>query len=497
MGGGGKKGGGGPSVPDFNIPQGLLQGAASQQGLGQYATSLLNPLAAMTNWASGLATGGAAKGIPSTQAEMTQAGPATIFSKAPNQKPWASQFDPTTGLITFTNPGNPRQTFQATIESAMQQGADLPPQVTNQWKAAHQQYVASQKAGAGTTSGDLTKAGPLISGAYSDIQKQREATGQMSDLMRQAQSFVSSAQEEATKMSQKGDVLDAQAQTLYGVGYNELSEADKQIVDAHALVKMTTTGEGLFPAQKAMIEQARQSEETQLASTLGTAGLGRSTQLAQLQGAADLGAAATAGQLQQGNIEAAEKVLSGALGEQAGAQKTIAAAQAQTQAAQNYYSLQQGAQKLALSGQALEADEQKQLVAELGDISKQSLAMQQQLWKQAMDGYGLMGQIIDSASKSYGYSLDAYKSVLAAQETHSQTEVGLQEKQMAADQSSNNTLFDGLGTLFGSSGIFSSGGAGGGLFGGLLGGAAGGAAAAGAGGAVDAAGMAVVAVFAA
>jgi hypothetical protein len=491
-------------VSDFNLPQGLLQGAASQQGLGQYATSLLNPLAAMTNWASGLATGGAAKGIPSTQAEMTQAGPATIFSKAPNQKPWASQFDPTTGLITFTNPGNPRQTFQATIQSAQQQGADLPPEVLNQWKSAHQQYLASQKGGGAGTSGDLSKAGPLISGAYSDIQQQQAATGMMSDLMRQAGGFVTSAQEQAAKMAGLGDVTQAQvkgledkAQQLYGVGYNELSAADKQVVQANALVGMTTTGEGLFPAQKAMIEQARQSEETQLASTLGTAGLGRSTQLNQLQGAADLAAAATAGQLQQGNIEAAEKVLSGALGEQAGAQKTIAAAQAQTQAAQNYYSLQQGAQKLALSGQALEADEQKQLVAELGDISKQSLAMQQQLWKQAMDGYGLMGQIIDSASKSYGYSLDAYKSVLGAQEQHTQTEAGLQEKQMAADQSSNNTLFDGLGTLFGSSGIFSSGGAGGGLFGGLLGGAAGGAAAAGAGGAVDAAGMAVVAVFAA
>jgi hypothetical protein len=205
-------------------------------------------------------------------------------------------------------------------------------------------------------------------------------------------------------------------------------------------------------------------------------------------------------------------VLSGALGQQAGAQKTLGlaqtqeqVAQAQTAAAQGYYNLGQAAQKLALGGMTLQAEEQNQLVQQLAAITTQSLGMQQQMWKQAMDGYGLMGQIIGQAAQSYGYSLDAYKNVLTAQENQAGIEAGLQEKQMAADSQGTSDLFSSLGSILGSQGI-------GGLFGGGGGGAAGGAAGAGVGavgtgvaaggilagtgGAVDAAGMAVVAVFA-
>jgi hypothetical protein len=387
---------------------------------------------------------------------MIQPGPGVVFAHG-NRKPWASSFNPTTGLITFTNPGNPRQVFEITPQEALRQGANLPTELVNQWESAAQQYKAYQAqtagGGAGTAgSGAFTaaNAGPLLSQAYSDIQQQQAATGKLSDLMNQSEAFAKAAQ--------------AQAKQLYGRGYDELSKADQQIVQANALVKMTTTGEGLFPAQQAMIEQARASEETQLESTLGTAGLGQSSQLAQLRGAADLGAAATAGQLQQGNIQAAEQVLAGALGQQAGAQKTI--------------DLSQTASKLALGGMTLEAGEQQQLVTELANITAQSLGMQQQMWKEAMEGYGLMGSIIDQSSKAYGYSLDAYKSTLSALEQHAQTQVGLQEAQMKADQQSTSDLFTGLGTLFGQQGVFGSGGAGSSLLGGI-GGLFGGGAAAG------------------
>jgi hypothetical protein len=83
--------------------------------------------------------------------------------------------------------------------------------------------------------------------------------------------------------------------------------------------------------------------------------------------------------------------------------------------------------------------------------------------------------------------------VLGALEQHSQTEAGLQEAQMKADQQSTGDLFGALGSIFGQGGGGSS------LFsglGGLFGGAAGGAAAAGAGslGSIEAAAAAGVAL---
>jgi hypothetical protein len=544
MGGGGKKGGGGGGggAPDFNIPQGLLQGTAAETGLGQYGMGIMNPLAALTSWASGLAIG-QPQNVPTPGAFATQAGPAALHHGT--GKEWASQFDPTTGLVTFTNPGNPRQTFQSDLSGAAQ-NFDFPSQVIQQWQQAHQQYQQYQAGGAGaglgasmtdpsaayapasaaplvqgvdlpsfqhwfgtnvghtvfvngqprTINKDLSAdqalaayrsgslswnapAGPQLSQAWQDIQAQQAATGQMAGIEAQTQKFLDQAQLEGAKYAQMGDVQEQQAQQLFGLGYQELTEADKQIVDANALVRMTTTGEGLFPAQQKMIEQARLAEETQLASTLGGVGLGRSTQLNQLQGAADLASAATAGQLQQGNIQAAEQVLGGALGQQAGAQKTLGLAQTQGQLAQQSYALQQAVEKLTLSGQQLLAGEQAQLTQELAGISQQSAAFQQQLWTQAMNGYGALGQFLGTSAKSYGYSLSAYSDILKELETHAGIQAGLQEAAMKADAQGNSDLMGGLSSLLGMFG--GGGGGGGGLLGGLLGGAgaaAGGAAAA-------------------
>lgn len=630
MGGGGKKGGGGGGgVPSFQLPAGVTQGAASETGLGQYGTSLLNPLAAMTGWASSLATGQRVN-VPTPGAYAIQAGP-QASTRGGNL--WNTSFDPTTGLVTYTNARNPGQTWEGDLGQA-QSLMQINPAIINQWQQAHQQYQQYQGSGGGGGAGGLGApmggiklpngthltadqvqqymaatpdqqktidqalgqppgminalatdpslggqtdtglgaAGPELSQAWQDIQQQQAGTSQMAGLQQQAQQFVTASEAESAKLGALGDTqeqqaqamiakadpmyaeaqklqaqadpmyteaqkleaqadpmynraqtLESQAQSLYGVGYNELSAADKQIVDANALVKMTTTGEGLFPAQQKMIEQARQSEETQLASTLGGVGLGRSTQLDQLKGAADLASAATAGQLQQGNIAAAEQVVSGALGEQAGAQKTLglsqtqqAAAQAQyetaqkqvglgqaeatqaqqqvalgqaetglaqkqvglgqtqEQVAQQSYSLQQAADKLTLAGQGLMANEQAQLTTELQNITTQSSGLQKQLWDEAMSGYGTMGQILQGASQSYGYSLSAYSDVLKAMEQHSQTQVGAQEAAQQADQQATSDLFSGLGSLFGQGGAGSS------LLGGV-GGLLGGGAAAGAG----------------
>jgi hypothetical protein len=618
VGGGGKKGeGGGGQTPSFQLPAGVSQGAASETGLGNYSTALLNPLAAMTSWASSLATGQQVS-VPNPQAFAIQAGP-QASTKGGNL--WNTQFDPVTGLVTYTNPKNPAQTWEGDLGQA-QSLMQINPSIIQQWQDAHQQYQQYQQGGGsglgapmggimlppdpqhpqgthltasqvqqfmlatpemqqtvaqslGTTpgmiqalatdpslggqtgaAGGLGQAGPELTQAWADIQAQQQATGQMPGIMNQAQQFINASQAESAKFGGLGDVqqqqaegmiskadpmyaeaqkligqadpmynraqtLENQAQQLYGVGYNELSAADKKIVDANALVTMTTTGQGLFPAQQAMIDQARQSEETQLASTLGGVGLGRSTQLDQLKGAADLASAGTAGQLQQGNIQAAEQVLSGALGQQAGAQKTLglsqtqqAAAQAQTQAAQaqvslgltqqeaaqrqvglgitqeqvaqQSYALQQAADKLTLAGQGLLANEQAQLTTELQNITTQSTQMHQVLWNEAMQGYGVMGNIIQGASQAYGLSLSAYSNVLNQMEQQNSITAQAQQAAMQADQQGTSSLFSGLGSLFGQ------GGAGSNLLGGLGGLFGGGAAAGGiaAGGAAAAAGAA-------
>lgn len=600
--GGGKKGGGGGQTASFGTPSGLTQGAASESGLGQYATALLNPVAAMTSWASSLATG-TKTNVPTPQAYSTQAGPQASTAGG---NLWNTSFDPTTGLVTYTNASNPAQTWEGDLGQAKDL-MRINPSIINQWQDYRNQYLQSKSTGSGgsvptgginlpngthltadqlqqfvdaqpdqqkTVASALGTTPEIIKALVSDsslggqtgtgqstgsqeidqarsaIQQQQTATGQISGLEQQAQQFVTASETESKKFGALGDTqeqqaqamikkadpmyaeaqkleaqadpmyteaqkleaqadpmynraktLEDQAQQLYGVGYNELSAADKQIVDANALVKMTTTGEGLFPAQQAMIEQARQSEETQLASTLGGAGLGRSTQLDQLKGAADLASAATAGQLQQGNIQAAEQVLSGALGQQAGAQKTLgvsqtqqASAQAQYEAAQKQvglgqaeatqaqqqvalgqaetaqaqkqvglgqteeqvaqqsYTLQQAADKLTLAGQTLLAGEQKQLTDELASITSESSSLQKQFWDEAMQGYGVMGSIIQGASQSYGYSIDAYKSILSEMEQHTATASQAQTAANQADQQGTSDLFSALGKLLGSSG---------------------------------------------
>lgn len=443
----GKGGGGGSNQPSLRVPVGLVQGAAAETGLGQYGTSLLNPLAAMTGWASSLASNQNVV-VPTPQEFAVQAGPSTL-NKGSTGKSWETQFDPTTGLITFTNPGNPRQSFQSDLKGAAQR-FDFPPQVLQQWQAAADAYKQYQAQTSGAPQPSTAQAGPQLDLAWQDIQAQQAATQQMPGIEAQTQAFINQVTPEAGKYSDLGSAQEATAQQLYGVGYNELSQADQQIVDANALVSMTTTGQGLFPAQAAMIEQARQSQETQLASTLGGAGLGRSTQLGQLTGAADLASAATAGQLQQGNIQAAEQVLAGALGQQAGAQKTIGLAQTQEQVAQQSFALSQAAEKLTLAGQTLLDTEQAQLTQELQNITSQSVQYQQVLWNEAMQGYGMMGTIIDGAGKNYGYSINAYQSVLQAATQIAGAQAQQAANAASADAQGTSSLLSGVGQLFGS-----------------------------------------------
>jgi hypothetical protein len=569
----------------------------------------------MTNWAANLATGGAAQPIGPSQAFMTVQGPATTFAGG---KTWASQFDPQTGLITFTNPGNPRQSFQSDIAGVAKQGGDIPQTVLDQWNASHQSYLNYQSGGGagggggrpgtqeaqfqtptasylptgadvpsfqtwfsqnvgktilvngqmrtigagGTAGGELDPsealqafqggqlgwqqpAGQQLGLAWQDIQAQQSALSQLGPLQAETQRFTKTADEQAAQLYQQGQdiygqaqpvyaqaqdlyaqagpmyqqaaqlygqaqpmyqeaqLLESQAQDLYGKGFAELTGAEQQIARANALEAMTTTGMGLFPAQAAFIEAGRQAQRTQLGSTFGTAGLGQSSQLAQLQGAADLQAAATAGQLQQGNIQAATQVLQGALGQQAGAQQTlaaagqrtglsqqeIAAAQAQVAAAQNQYgvaqkqvglsqqelasytnllaagqaqiALGQTAQKLSLAGQELSLGEQGALVTELQNIATQSQGLQKTLWDEAMSGYGILGNMIQIAGQTTGVSVQAYTSMLQAEQQQNSLAAQAQAQQASASQQGSNGLMGGLGQIFGGmSGLLGGAGAG-------------------------------------
>lgn len=406
----GKKGSsGGGSTATVNTPQGLFSGASSETGLGQYATSLLDSLASMTNWASSVASGGQGSKIPTFASSATVSGPQVSWGGGTGGSDlWNTQFDPTTGLVTLTNPRDANQTWTLNVNSSGNNGSwgGLDPGILAKWRADYAQHQQNQSAGGGGGTSSTGTGNQFIDSAMQEINKQQQTEQQTKDL----------------------------AATITS--------------DANTLYQEATTGTGLFPSQQAAIDLAKQSAETELASTLGGMGLGASTQAAQLKGEADLTAAAAAGSLVQGNI-----------------------------------SLAQTEQKLALGAQGLQASEQQALVQEF-----QSL--QSTFWTEAMQGYGIMGTIIDTASKSYGYSISAYQSVLQASEAQAQIQQSNIQAQMQADSQSSSDLLSSLGKLFGSSGSSGSSllGGVGSLFGG------GSAAAASAGGASIGAGEAAAAV---
>lgn len=485
MGGGGKKGGGGGgSAGKLDIPQGAWQAPVGGLELGNYAQTIFNPVASMANWAASLATGGAAQPLGTSgiagqdigtaqMGAVQQLGQGGVAQQATAGAPPGTHAD-TSDFQTWFSQNHGKTIYVNGRMMTVNQ--DLSPDAA---------YQAWQSGGISTYPGAALP--PQITEAWSAIEQQQQNVGQMPGIEAQTQALIDRAKADEAKYQAVGDVQEQKAQELYGVGMDQLTDAQKQIVQAEAIVSETTQGEGLFPAQAAMVERARQNQRTQIGSMLGSAGLGESTQLAQMQGEADLAAAATAGQLQQGNIQAATQVLGGAESVMQGAQRTVGLSQVQSQVAQQSYALSQAAQKIGIGGQTLLAGEQKQLADELSNIASQSMTFHQNLWSDAMAGYGLLGNLISSGAQSYGVAVNGYNSIMQAQLEQNKIQAGLQEKQMEADQQGTADLFKGLGTLFGGQGS-----GGGGIFGSLgsLFGLGGGAAAGGiaAGGAAAAAG---------
>jgi|SRR5271166_6238250 len=433
MGEGNKKGGGSSQAPQVNAPAGLYQTAASTTGLGQYATSLLDSVSSMTNWASSLASGGHSSSIPSYASSAVQAGPQVSFGGKGNL--WNSSFDPSTGLVTYTNPANPNQTFTENIVAQNAQG-NLPANIQQQWQNDYYQHQQAAASGGGNSTTGWSQAvtsGTLPTGITNQqaLDFYQAKNGQPAPNLQTAINYFNQEGSTAAGQNPLGPFLSQAMGAIQGQE-NQISqtqnfvnetgqEGTKLINQGESMLTQATTGTGLYPSQQAMIDEAVSSEKTNLSSALGGAGLGKSTQLTELQSEADLAGAATGGQLVQQNITAAQQQI--ALG--------------------------QASQKLSLAGQTLTQGEQAAIVQEL-----QSL--QTNFWTEAMQGYGALGSIIDSAGKSYGISLSAYNDVLQSEEANAANQTELAKAQLSADTSSSNSLMGALGSLFGQGGSGSS-----------------------------------------
>jgi hypothetical protein len=413
----GSKGGGGGkiNVPQVNVPAGVAQNASNAQGLSQYATSLFDPIAGLTNWASSIATGGQGPLIQPFANTATIAGPQVQFDSGGKggSNLWSSSFDPQTGLITYANTRDPAQTFQTALNANInpnQYGSfgDLPLATIQQWT---QDWTAAQEAkttggGVGNAQGGTPNYGPFLNEAW-DIIKNQEP-GVVNQIPALEAATAAFTQNEQTQ----GNTLFSQGQTLYD---------------------MATTGTGLTPSQQAFVDQATRSEQTSIASMLGAEGLAESTAAPVLEGEAAQQGAATAGQLQQGNIALAQQQLN----------------------------LAQGAQKLALGGQELSLGEQAAMEQELSSIAAQAAGLEDQMFNEALKGYGVLGNMINVALNGLGVSSQSLQQYTQASIANQQAVVSAQAAEQQAAASSQSSAGGGLGSLLGG------GGSGGGLLGGL------------------------------
>jgi hypothetical protein len=260
--------------------------------------------------------------------------------------------------------------------------------------------------------------------------------------------------------SQLGPFLSQEQQAIQGMqastttGTNQLQAGTSQLASdqgwanllmgkGNNMLNQATSGSGLFPSQQAQITQAEKSQQSAVQQQLANEGLGSSTVNAQLQGQVKMSAAAAAGQLVQGNIAAANQ--------------TIGLGQSMTGLAQEQ-------QKINLATQ-------QALYSQFSGIASLSQSEQAQLWSEAQQGYGTLGQMMNSTLNAFGYSVKTQEDVLQANETTANIQAGIASQQAQMAQQGASSMFGALGSLLGS------GSGGGGLLGslgGLFGGSAGG-----------------------
>jgi hypothetical protein len=261
--------------------------------------------------------------------------------------------------------------------------------------------------------------------------------------------------------------LGGEGTQLYNEGQSLIPFANATLAQGNQMVSQATTGTGLYPSQQALVDQATKSQQAAIQQQMASEGLTSSTQNVQLQGQAAQQGAATAGALIQGNIAAGQAEIG--LGDQ------------QLSLAENWSQLGVATQQAAISA--------------ISNMATQSAGLQQQAWSQAMQGYGMIGQFLQTAMAGFGESSQSLGLELSASTAQAQLNAGVQAQQAQSSSSGMSSLLGSLGSLLGGSG---SGGSGGliGSLGGLIGGAGAGAGIA-AGGAAAAAGAGGVAAGAA
>lgn len=374
----------------MTVPAGIEQTIARTTGLGQYASGLLDSLGSMTNWAANLASGGNAGNIPSFGSTAIQAGPTVSFG-GNNPYGWTTSFDPATGLITYTNERGQGQQFTETINNYGGPGSNVyAPTFGNMPQSVMDKWWNDYHAHQrGQSAGQASG-----------------ATGNQNDMGPFLSTAWNAIQQQAGLPARMAPV-EQQTTAL----------ANEAQAEGQTLMTEATTGTGLFPSQQAYVEQAKQQGETESAAMLAKLGLSESTMGPQLKEQADLAAASTAGQLIQGNI-----------------------------------SLAQASQKIALGAQALETSEQQAVFDMYSQIASESTAFQRNLWDEAMQGYGTLGQLVSTSAQSYGYSLSGYQSVVSGLEANAQNQTALDEAAMKADSQGTSSMFGALGSILGGSG---------------------------------------------
>jgi hypothetical protein len=321
------------------------------------------------------------------------------------------------------------------------------------------------------SSGAGSELGPFLQNAWDAIQAEgagaTQLSGEGTNIYNEGQGLLTSA-----------EGMINQGQGMLGAAGSYLNEGQSILGQGQGMVNQATTGTGLYPSQQAMVNQAVQSQQAAIQQQMASEGLTSSTQNAQLKGQAAQQGAATAGQLIQGNIAAGQ------------AQENVGISQenvgiSQEGVAQQQEQLGLGLGQLAQGFTQLGAATQQAAIGALATMASQSSQMQTNLWTEAMGGYGMVGQFLQTALAGFGASTQALQQYTQASETQQQLQFQAQASAAQASNSGMSSMLGGLGQLLGGG----SGGGGGliGSLGGLLGGA-GGAAAAGIGGAASAAG---------
>jgi hypothetical protein len=485
----GKKGG--SSQPHITVPSGVSSNSFQDQTLGAYASSLLTPTLSLANWASSIATGGfggqadyqnskllGSSGLANLQNQNTYANPFGLGGSGGTGAVGGGSAAATPGTPgTAANAGTgtfggyyasqnfgvggndpakaPPGVYYANSEGNRVNAYGVPIDLNgNPVDMAHEVPIAGT---AGTAATPGTPASTAGSGGGA-------AGSQLGPFLQAAWNAIQAEGAPAAQLGNEGTNIYNEGQGLLTASQNMMNQGQSILGQGQGMVNTATTGTGLYASQQAMVDQATKSQQAAIQQQMASEGLTSSTQNAQLKGQAAQQGAATAGQLIQQNI---------------------AAGQAQMGIGQNQIQLGEGLGQLAQGFTQLGVASQQAAISVLGQIASQSAQLQTNMWTEAMQGYGLVGQFLNSSLSAFGESTAALGQYTHASEVQQQLQFQAQASQASASSSGMSSMLGGLGQLLG-------GGQGGGGLGGLIGGLGGAAGGIAAGGAATAAGASAI-----